>query len=80
MERNAIIEKLRLIFREIFSNPSLVLTDKMTANDVENWNSLTHMLMIAEVEKQFGIKFKLKDLNKIKQVADLISIIENKSE
>ena len=79
MKRNEIIEKLTLIFRDIFTEPALELTSEMTANDVEKWDSLTHMLMVAEVEKQFGVKFKLKDLNKMKNVGSLISIIEEKS-
>ena len=79
MKRNEIIEKLTLIFRDIFTEPALELTSEMTANDVEKTDSLTHMLMVAEVEKQFGVKFKLKDLNKMKNVGSLISIIEEKS-
>lgn len=78
MERNEIIEKLTLIFRDVFTDTTLVLTNDMTANDVEKWDSLTHMLMINEVESAFGIKFKLKDLNKMKNVANLIDIIEAK--
>lgn len=80
MQRTEIIEKLTLIFREIFSEPNLVLRDEIKASDVDKWDSLSHMLMITEVETKFGIKFKLKDLNKMKQVSDLISIIESKFE
>lgn len=50
----------------------------MTAADVENWDSLTHMIMISKVEEEFGVKFKLKELNKLKQVGDIISILEEK--
>lgn len=78
MERNEIIEKLTFIFRDVFTDTTLVLTNDMTANDVEKWDSLTHMLMINEVESAFGIKFKLKDLNKMKNVENLIDIIEAK--
>lgn len=78
MERNEIIEKLTPIFREVFSDNNIVLRDDMTADDVERWDSLSHMIMITTVEKDFGIKFKLKDLNKMKQVGDLISIIASK--
>lgn len=78
MERNEIIEKLTAIFHEIFNDNSIVLRDDMTAADVENWDSLTHMLMITKVEEVFDIKFKLKELNKLKMVGDLISIIESK--
>lgn len=78
MEKSVIIEKLTAIFHEIFNDNTIVLRDDMTAADVENWDSLTHMLMITKVEEVFGIKFKLKELNKLKMVGDLTSIIESK--
>jgi len=78
MNRNEIIEKLTAIFHEVFNDNTIVLRDEMTAKDVENWDSLTHMLMITKVEKTFGIKFKLKELNRLKQVGDLISVVESK--
>lgn len=78
MNRNEIIEKTTAIFHEIFKDDTIVLRDDMTAADVENWDSLTHMLMITKVEEVFGIKFKLKELNKLKMVGDLISTIEVK--
>ncbi len=78
MNRNEIIEKTTAIFHEIFKDDTIVLRDDMTAADVENWDSLTHMLMITRVEEVFGIKFKLKELNKLKMVGDLISTIEVK--
>lgn len=78
MNRNEIVEKLTNVFLEVFNDNSIVLRDDMTAADVENWDSLTHMLMITKVEEVFGIKFKLKELNKLKMVGDLISTIEGK--
>lgn len=78
MERTEIVGKLTAIFNEIFNDNSIVLRDDMTASDVENWDSLTHMLMITKVEEVFGIKFKLKELNKLKMVGDLVGIIESK--
>lgn len=78
MNKNEIVEKLTAIFHEIFNDDSLVLNDDMTSADVENWDSLTHMLMITTVENEFGIKFKLKELNKLKRVGDLVTIVESK--
>lgn len=78
MERNEIVEKLTAVFQEVFSDSSLVLNDDMTANDVEKWDSLTHMLMISTVEERFGVKFKLKELNKLKKVGDIIAILSEK--
>ena len=78
MECDEVITKLTSIFREVFNDNSIELRDDMTAADVENWDSLTHMLMITKVEDELGIKFKLKELNRLKKVGDLISIIESK--
>ena len=80
MKREDIIEKLTAIFREVFNDSSIVLKDEMTANDVENWDSLTHMLMISTVEERLGVKFRLKELNKLKQVGDIITMLEEKYE
>lgn len=78
MEKTEVQSKLTAIFRKIFSNDSLILTDELNANDVENWDSLTHMLLITEIEESFSIKFKLKDLNKMRNVGDMIDIIISK--
>jgi acyl carrier protein len=78
MERTEITSKLTTIFRTIFSNDSLILTNELSANDVKNWDSLTHMLLITEIENSFSIKFKLKDLNKMRNVGDMIDIIISK--
>ena len=78
MEKSIIESKLTKIFKRIFKNELIVLSNELTANDVENWNSLTHMLLITEIETDFAIKFKLKDLNKMKNVGEMIDIIHSK--
>ena len=78
MENTEIINKLTSIFRKVFSNDLLVLTAELTANDVAQWDSLSHMLLITEIESSFSIKFKLKDLNKMRNVGDMIDIISSK--
>jgi len=78
MERKEIVERLTIIFREVFGDSSLILNDEMTTNDVEKWDSLTHMLMISTVEEKFGIRFKLKELNKLKMVGDIITVLVEK--
>jgi len=78
MEKSEIIEKLNKIFHEVFNDNAIVLRDDMTAADVENWDSLTHMMMITKVEEVFSIRFKLKELNKLKNVGDLCNTIVEK--
>lgn len=78
MNKNEIIEKLAVVFHEVFNDNTIVLRDNMSAADVENWDSLTHMMMITKVEEIFGIRFKLKELNKLKNVGDLCDTIAGK--
>ena len=75
---DAIIEQLTAIFRNVFNDETLVLSNEMTAGDVASWDSLTHMLMITEVEKTFSIKFKLREINKLNNVGILIDLIKSK--
>jgi len=78
MNRNEIIEKLTMVFHEVFNDNTIVLRDDMSAADVENWDSLTHMMMITKVEETFGIRFKLRELNKLNHVGDLCDVIAEK--
>lgn len=78
MEKNEIIEKLTGIFHDVFNDKNIVLSNEMTAADVQNWDSLTHMMMITKVEEVFGIKFRLKELNKLKNVGNLCDIVAEK--
>lgn len=78
MDRTIIKEQLNLIFRKVFSNNALTLTEELTANDVDQWDSLTHMRLITEIEQSFMIKFKLKELNKMRNVGDMIDLIQSK--
>lgn len=78
MERSEIINRLTTIFRKVLSNDVLVLNDEMTANSVDRWDSLTHMILISEIERAFSIKFKLKDLSMMRNVGSMIEIISNK--
>lgn len=70
--------QLQEIFRKVFENPTLEINDQMTAADVTNWTSLTHLIMIETVEKEFNIQVTLKELIKLKKVGDLIGLIQQK--
>jgi acyl carrier protein len=71
-------EKLQQLFRMVFEDADLQVSDTMTANDVEKWTSLTHLVMIDRVEEEFKIKFSLKEIMKLKNVGDLINLINLK--
>ncbi len=78
MTNSVIKDKLTTIFQTVFSDSHICLSNELTAGDVDGWDSLTHILMITEVENCFFIKFKLKDINRLENVGELIELIQLK--
>lgn len=78
MTKEAITEKLQNIFRDVFDDDSIILFDAMTSDDVEDWDSLSHINLITDIETNFGITFTTEEIVKAKNVGEFIQIIENK--
>jgi acyl carrier protein len=78
MEKTEVTRKLTEIFQTVLKDDRLVLEDRMTANDVDKWDSLSHVLLITDIEESFGIKFKLKELNRMRNVGEMINLIISK--
>lgn len=75
MDLEQVVRKVTEIFRNEFSDPELIITNDLTASDIDGWDSLTHMLLVSALESSFNVKFKLKELNKMRNVGDLINFI-----
>ena len=78
MERSEILAKVEEIFREELELDDLVLTDETTADDVEEWDSLSHVQLVAAMEEAFGIEFKSREILSWENIGDLIDCIEKK--
>lgn len=78
MERNDILKRVEEIFREELEQDELVLTDETTAEDVEGWDSLSHVQLVAAMEEAFGIEFKSREILSWDNIGDLIDCIEKK--
>ena len=78
MERSEILAKVEEIFREELELDDLVLTDETTADDVEEWDSLSHVQLVAAMEEAFGIEFKSREILSWENIGDLIDSIEKK--
>ncbi len=77
MTQEEIVSKVKEAFVAVLEHDNFELTDETTANDVDGWESVTHMMIITEVEKAFGIKFKLMDLMNMNNVGDLMKTIKS---
>ena len=78
MEKEAITGKLKSVFEKVFEENDITITREMTAQDVEKWDSFRHIQLISEVERTFGIKFKLREIMSMNNVGDLIDLIDIK--
>jgi acyl carrier protein len=79
MDNNEIVTRLTPIFRDVFNDDALVVSEGMTAVDVPTWDSLSNINMIIAVEKAFGAKFSIKDVRNLKNVGELIALIKRKA-
>jgi len=78
MEKNQILEEVQEIFREVLDNEEIVLANETTADDIEEWDSLTHIQLIVAIEKHFKIKFTSKEILSWQNVGEMIDCIATK--
>lgn len=79
MQSVQIYEKLTDIFHNVFDDDSIVVTPKLTAADVDEWDSLSHIRLVLTVEKAFGIKFSASEIGKLKNVGEFADLIQTKT-
>ena len=79
MDKAQALQSLTDVFREVFDKPDLVLTESMTAADVENWDSLNHIDLIVAVERKFKIKFTTREVTGLKTVGELAELTAQKA-
>ena len=78
MERNDIMSRVQEVFRDELELDDLVLTDETTADDVEEWDSLSHIQLVVALEKAFNIKFTSREILSWDNVGDLVDCIGKK--
>lgn len=75
MDRLEIINEITPIFKDLFDEETLVLTEKMTADDIEDWDSLTHIHLVVLIENHFDIKFSSSEIGGFNCVGDMVQLI-----
>jgi acyl carrier protein len=79
MEKTAVYTKLTVVFRDVFDEDELQLTPETTADDVDGWDSLTHIRLVLAVSKAFGVKFSASEIGSLKNVGEFADMIEKKA-
>ncbi|RDY31709.1 acyl carrier protein [Lachnotalea glycerini] len=78
MKREELYKRLNGVFQEVFDDEKILVNDKTTADDIEDWDSLEHINLVVAVEKEFGIKFNMGEVTTMKNVGEMVDIILEK--
>ena len=76
MTREEIMGVVNEIAKEVFEDDELVLTEESVADEVDGWDSLTHLVFISEIEKKYKIKFLMGEIQGFANVGEWVSTIE----
>lgn len=78
MTQEEILAKIAPIFKEVFNDDEMDVNMDLTADDIDEWSSISQTLMLTEVEKEFGVVFKLREVAEMDNVAAIVGMIESK--
>ncbi len=73
-----IYDELNAVFRQVLEDDTIELTPTTTAEDVEGWDSMNHIFIVVELEKRFGVKFQAAEMEELKNVGELATLVKQK--
>ena len=79
MERIKILEEINYIFTDTLDNDEVIIKEETSANDVEEWDSLTHIQLVVAIEKKFKVRFTSSEIQSWANVGEMITCIQNKA-
>ena len=77
MEKTEILNSIQGIFRDILGNEDIHLSELSSPENVEGWDSIANVNVIIAVESEFGIKLGIDDIQRVKMVGDIVSIVQS---
>ena len=78
MSREEVFAKLNGVFCEVFDDEDIVIGETTTAEDIEDWDSLEHITLVAAVESEFDVKFSMGQVMTLKNVGEMVDLILSK--
>lgn len=78
MDRATIMQKVQDVMIDVFDVDDLEIVDATTAEDIEEWDSLSHIRFMISVERLFQFKFLNEEIAELKNVGDLVTTIQKK--
>ena len=78
MTMDAMLDQLQSVFRDVFEDDELTINRQTSADNVEGWDSLMHVSLMINVERVFGVKFSTTQVASLKNVGELMDLIESR--
>lgn len=78
MTREEVFERLNKVFRDVFDDDDITVTETTTSADIDDWDSFEHINLVAAVEQEFGMKFTMGQVVTMKNVGEMVDIILQK--
>ena len=78
MTKEEILNDLQPIFQDVFDDEDIVITNESNAEQIEDWDSLSHIRLVVAIEKRLNIKFSFAELRDLKNVGEMIDLIQGK--
>ena len=75
MSREEVFEKLNEVFRDVFDDEEITVTDATTADDIEDWDSFEHINLVVAVEEEFSFKIPMGRVVTMENVGEMVDII-----
>lgn len=75
MTRAEVYERLNEVFRDMFDDETITVNDQTTSEDIEGWDSLEYINLVLAVEREFSVRLNIGEVNKIKNVGEMVDII-----
>lgn len=74
-----ILKTLNAVFCDVFEDEDLSITRETSAGDIDGWDSLTHVTLILQVEREFGVRFSSSEVASLRSVGDLEALVAARS-
>ena len=78
MKETKFLDRLQMIFRDVFGDENINITNKTNANDIENWDSFMHITLLAAVQDEFSVEFPMEEIIEIKNAGDMVQLLKEK--
>ena len=78
MNKESILNKVQEIFKDVFDDERLVINNSTNSEHIEEWDSLNHIQLVLSIEKTFNIRFKTGEIQSLKDVGEMIDLLEEK--